>query len=419
MPRLTLGRTMPDTPRPPATPATRRRILFLAEAVTLAHVARPRVLAESLDPARYEVHLAAAATFDTALQGLRGQRWPLVSISPGRFIEALAAGRPIYDAATLEAYVAADLALLDRVRPDLVVGDFRLSLAVSAPLRGVPYAALTNAHWSPYLRLPRWPVPDLPLVRLVGEPIARALFNQVRPAVFWLHGRALNRVRRRHGLPPLGDLRHAYTWGNETLYLDVPELVPTDPLPGNHRFIGPILWEPPQAAPPWWDQVPAARPCVYLSLGSSDPARLLPALIEALATLPISLLVATAGRANLGRVPAHVFAADYLPGSAAARRAVLTICNGGSGTVYQSLGEGTPVLGIATNLDQHLTMALVSAAGAGALMRSEQVSTGGLCRLVAAMLAEPRWGAAAAQVAGWFKGRSAVAGFREFVEHTL
>ena len=41
-----------------AEPGRRLRILFIAEAVSLAHIARPFVLAQSLDPSRYEVHFA-------------------------------------------------------------------------------------------------------------------------------------------------------------------------------------------------------------------------------------------------------------------------------------------------------------------------------------------------------------------------
>ena len=41
----------------------RKRVLFLAEAATLAHVARPTVLARSLDPARFDVCVATGPDF--------------------------------------------------------------------------------------------------------------------------------------------------------------------------------------------------------------------------------------------------------------------------------------------------------------------------------------------------------------------
>jgi UDP:flavonoid glycosyltransferase YjiC (YdhE family) len=38
----------------------RKKILFVAEAVTLAHVGRPLALAQMLDRQRYDVHFACA-----------------------------------------------------------------------------------------------------------------------------------------------------------------------------------------------------------------------------------------------------------------------------------------------------------------------------------------------------------------------
>lgn len=401
------------------TGAVGTRVLFFAEAVTLAHVARPLVLARALGRARYEVHLASAPRYAGCFDGVGLTCWPLESISPERFMRALAAGAPIYDRGTLEAYVAEDLALIDRLRPDLVVGDFRLSLAVSAPLRGVPYANLTNAHWSPYALRQRFPVPELPLTRVLGERLPSAAFGLLQPLVFRLHARALNALRRRHGLAALGDLRAAYTWGDYTLYADVPELVPTRGLPTSHRYLGPVLWSPPVTLPAWWDALPQDRPAIYVTLGSSGPARLLPGIVEALAALPVAVLVATAGRSVLGALPGNVHAAEFLPGDLAARRSRLVVCNGGSATVYQALAEGTPVLGIASNMDQHLTMGEVDRVGAGRLLRSERLRGAQVRETAERMLADEDLLARARCVAGWFGAARAESRFLAVVKEVL
>src|SRR5262249_55525172 len=92
--------------------AKRRRILFIAEAVTLAHVARASVLAGALDPARYDVH----AAWDPRYDGLLGRLpYPvhLISTMPGAlFLKRLARGQPMHDASTLRAYVKEDLATI-------------------------------------------------------------------------------------------------------------------------------------------------------------------------------------------------------------------------------------------------------------------------------------------------------------------
>ena len=60
-----------------------------------------------------------------------------------------------------------DQALIEAVQPDVIIGDFRLSLAASARRAGVPYAALTNAYWSPQRPL-RSPPPAVPGVAAPG-----------------------------------------------------------------------------------------------------------------------------------------------------------------------------------------------------------------------------------------------------------
>src|SRR2546422_10276790 len=99
-----------STPQPVDETSTRpRRILFVAEAVTLAHVARPIVLAEALDPTLYEVHLASDSRYNKLFPEVPFPLRPIYSIPSQQFLEALAAGHRLYDAETLEAYVREDL----------------------------------------------------------------------------------------------------------------------------------------------------------------------------------------------------------------------------------------------------------------------------------------------------------------------
>jgi UDP:flavonoid glycosyltransferase YjiC (YdhE family) len=381
----------------------RKKILLVAEAVTLAHLARPLALAQLLDRERYEVHLASVAGHDAFFAGSTLRRWPIRSISSAQFLAALAAGKPVYDTATLEMYVVDDLRLLRELRPAVVIGDFRLSLSVSARLTRTPYVALSNAYWSPYVRQ-RYRVPDIPLSHVLPIPLADGLFRAVRPLAFALHTLPLNRVRRRHGLPSLGwDLRRIYTDGDRTLYADIPELFPARDLPPSHGYLGAVGWSPPLAAPPWWQHVDASRPVVYVTLGSSGQGALLPGVLRALAPLPVTVMVATAGRADPGAVPDHVHVADFLPGEAAARRSSLVICNGGSPTSQQALAAGVPVLGIAGNLDQFLNMGGIEAAGAGQLLRADRFDEQVLRRAAEFLLASAAAGEAARRIAAQFR----------------
>jgi len=372
----------------PSQPAAagRRKILFVAEAVTLAHVGRMIALAAKLDPHQYDIHVACAAGYDFCFADSAFTRWNIHSIPSQQFLDALAQGKPVYDQATLERYVEDDLALMSKVAPDIVVGDFRLSLSVSARVAKIPYVSVINAYWSPYTA-PQYRVPHIPLTRFLPIPVADLLFRSARPIAFALHARPLNAVRRKHGLPALGaDLRRVYTDADHTLYADAAEMFPPVNMPVEHSYIGPVTWSPPLPLPDWWSELPEDKPVVYVTLGSSGQGALLPRVLATLASLPVTVLAATAGKVDLAQVPANARIAPFLPGEAAARRAALVICNGGSPTCHQALVAGVPVLGIAGNLDQFLNMDGVIRAGAGILLRADRFDPTELRAAVATLL---------------------------------
>jgi UDP:flavonoid glycosyltransferase YjiC (YdhE family) len=388
------------------TPMDRKKILFVAEAATLAHIARPLVLSAALDAREFDVGFACDPRCQWLLRDFAGRYFPLASRDSSEFLSALARGTPLYDDATLKRYVRDDLKLFDEAKPDVVIGDFRLSLSISARLAGIPYLAISNCYWSPYWRPPRYTVPNLRfLTGVLPLPVADGLFRLARPIAFALHCGPLNRVRRSYGLPSLGtDLRRVYSDADQVLYADVPELYPDAELPAEHQFVGPLLWSPPVPVPDWWDTTPRDRPIVYLTLGSSGQAKLLPQILRSLAALDIIVIAATAGGEVPASIPANACIAKYLPGEEAARRARLVICNGGSPTSQQALAAGVPVIGIASNLDQFLNMDTIVRAGAGEIMRADRFSASALATRVTKILAGTGHAAAAKKIAGLIAG---------------
>ena len=387
----------------------RKKILFMAEAVTLAHVGRPLSLALGLAEEAHEVHFACADGYDFCFKQTPFRRWRIDSISSQQFLRALAGGKPVYTESTLQGYVEDDLRLLKAVQPDLVIGDFRLSLSVSARLQRIPYITISNAYWSPYVR-PHYTVPKLPLTGVLPIWLANPLFGLIRPLAFASHAAPLNRVRRRHGLPSLGsDLRRTYTDADRTLYADIPQLFPPHGMPAAHDYLGAVIWAPPLDLPDWWQrpELSSGRPIVYVTLGSSGQGQLLPRVLRALAPLPVTVLAATAGTIRVDAVPPNAFVAPFLPGDAAARRASLVICNGGSPTSQQALTAGVPVIGIAGNLDQFLNMHGITGAGAGLLLRADRFQETTLRHAATRMLDDGQARLAARQLMALFRDYAA------------
>ncbi|MES1165533.1 MAG: nucleotide disphospho-sugar-binding domain-containing protein [Verrucomicrobiota bacterium] len=382
----------------------RTPVLFVVEAVTLAQVVRLWTLAQALDPARYEIHFASAR-FDERIFGAGGvpmRRWPIRSLAPELVDRAVASGKRIYEQETLAGYVAEERALLRAVRPAVVVGDLRLSLAISAPLEKVPQVALINAYWSPHAVRDGFPLPDHPIVRILGERIAARYFPVALPKVFAHFARPVNALRRQHGLPAIGSLPEVMLHGDATIFPDVPSLVPTRGGPAHHHYLGPVLWAPRVPLPPWWPALEPDRPTVYVTMGSSGRADRLPLVLRAIVRLGYQAIVATAGRAEVPDGLPRVHAAELIPGDVAAARATVVVSNGGSTTGYQALAAARPVVGIASNLDQYLAMTAIEKAGAGVLLRAGRLDEASVAAALEKVAGDPAHSHAAAGVARSF-----------------
>ena len=394
---------------------SRPRVLFIVESVTLAHLARAVTLAQSLDPVLYEVLLVCDPRYLLLFGELGFPVWPICSIKSNVFQDRLANGDPLYTTAELRQYVEEDLRVLNEWTPDLVVGDFRLSLSVSARLAGVPYVTVTNAHWSPYAR-PRFLVPDVPITKRFGPRLAQGLFNLIRPVVFAQHAYALNRVRRDYSLPAVGyDLPQIFSEADYTLYADLPQLIPTGNLPSHHRYIGPVVWSF-GTRPYWWSLLREKARTAYVTMGTSGRTAVARIVANALAGMGWQVLMATTNCRTIASVTDQVYVANYLPGMAAARRADLVVCNGGSATVYQALAAGTPVLGIPMNLDQYLMMDYVRRFGAGEMVRAGVATDELITRMVRRMVESAQYATRAAQIRDQIGHYGTMERFQTFVD---
>lgn len=347
------------------------RILIFAEAVTLAHVARPIALSRVLRDLGHDVCIAAAPSAHHWLAAEGVPFWPLWSIEPSAFVRALSLGIPAYSFATLKRYVADDLSAIDAFGPDIVVGDFRLSLYISARLAKKPYGAIANAYWSRRY----WRGGDAPPIAPLSwlpPAVANALFDRIHPAAFALHAMPFRLACKAFGIGALeGDIRDIYTASDGTAFADVEHFYDWRNGSGERAtFIGPLAWEPP--GQPGLPPLPDDRPIVFVSFGTSGQRGLLPSILDTLASMPIHCIVATGGAGNLTggagnlNLPANcVHAAPFVPYATACASSAAMICNGGTPATYAAVGRGKPVLGLFHNLDQALNMRIVQELGAG------------------------------------------------------
>jgi len=398
-----------------------KRILFLAEGATMTHFVRPVSLADSLisKGADYDLHLYAPARFAHYLAGKPYSTGELKTMPGETFLANLARGKPLFPADVLSRYVREDRDLIQRLQPDLVVGDMRPSLPISARLEKVPCAVIMNAYWSPYAKR-RSILPELPVTRVIPPRLLGPLYRATEPIAFALHVAQMNRVRKEFGVPALPlDLRRMYTDGDYVLYPDIAEFVPTEGAPPNHYYVGVCDWSPPIPKPDWWQRMcDDPKPKVFVSLGSSGPVRVLPELLAALARMPVSVVLSTSGRPGPA-TGSPAYTGNLLPFIETASASALVVSHGGSGALYPAIAAGTPVLAIPSNADQHLSTAVLVESGSGLGLRVEEASSKRLHAALKKMMSDPRFGVAAKNWGKIFQQDPRHARFQQFLNVTL
>src|SRR5688500_15450794 len=93
--------------KPPEPVSAKKRLLCVAESVTLAQVVRLVSLARRLPHESYDVHFACSVFPELVFEGTHFTQHRLESLAPELAAEALQAGRRLYERSTLLRYIAA------------------------------------------------------------------------------------------------------------------------------------------------------------------------------------------------------------------------------------------------------------------------------------------------------------------------
>ena len=348
--------------------ARKPRILFMAESVTLAHVVRPAQLALALKDSEYEVHFATTLEYKNRLCPEKANFHAIQCMSTQEFQNRLDRGFSVFNQSLLEKQIEEDLQLLKLLKPEIVVGDFRHSLSISARLHQTPYMGIANAYWSRFDEH-IMPLPEIQPFRLMGQALSKWVLNFSRslilPYIFQHQAKPLNELRQKHGLSTFSNIKDCYLDADLIGFADAFEVVSPNPnLKMPYISLGPLVGSFQVPIPSWWNQIRSDQPLVYLNLGSTGNVKLIQPLIAELTKEPIQIILGYMMQ-NESAVTeyssgARVFCGQILPGDLICQRADVVISNGGSGGGYQALMAGKPLIGISKNMDQRMNMLYMS-----------------------------------------------------------
>lgn len=224
-----------------------------------------------------------------------------------------------------------ELGLVDRFRPDVLIGDAWLPTSIVGHLAELPIVQIIRSAAHPACpQLVWWR--DIP--SQIHSPDIASIFN---PAL------------KQWGLPPIRRVEDLLD-GDLLLIPSIPELDPLPPDVARTHYVGPLVRSiaSAQTTPGWMAALPHDRPLVYVTVGGgSDSVRgvnLLPFWEATFAETDWTVVVSTGG----GPVPrrwrrkGNLWAFPWVPGAAMIARADVVVFHGGYGTMMETVQVGVP-----------------------------------------------------------------------------
>jgi UDP:flavonoid glycosyltransferase YjiC (YdhE family) len=311
------------------------KLLLIPENNSLSHIAKCLSIMAILQTNGHEVHLACSKQHHAFLNNLGIRHHILADIQETDY-----GGFPSFkwfsNIEIITACIEAEVALIQKIKPDRILGVFRFTLYASAQIAKVPYDSLICGCMIPDSQEVLGFSPNEPGMELQEQYLAN---------FFRFAGKKFSSAMAGFGLVPLDDIRHALK-GERTFLWDFPEFMPL-PAHTDAVHIGPITFRH------WpYDTVNLGRilssqhPIAVISFGTcvTEPA-VVSRMTQLLLRLDYQVIVAAGGQpglANLTDPRVNVF--KFAPLEQIFPHTALLITHGGQMTVFEALQNQVPVL---------------------------------------------------------------------------
>lgn len=363
----------------------KKKILFFAEGTTFARIARPLELAVGVNKDEFEVLFACPRKYQN-LAAENGLQYVLINSLPSEvFLKRVSrAILPLFKKQELERSIAEDLELIRKIKPSVVVGDFRHSLLFSSKLAGVPYVNLANSYWSGKARLKR-AVPAGWWLKVLGVKFSQFMFERAYQLIKKIHACPFRKIARK--LVPnlkITSIDDVYLGGDYVLYLDDPNVVHLQDKPQNHFFIGvsnPRLSETEDAELAVALEKPGKK--IFLALGSSGDHQMFLKIVDALKETDATVFVATGDK-----LAPNFFVRKNFPLQMLLQKIDLFISHGGSSTSFLAAKYAVPILAFPSNIDHFLSVGVLEQHGVCHWLRLAEIGKAQIAEKIAILLDE-------------------------------
>lgn len=313
------------------------KLLLLPENNSLSHITKCLSIMDLLESNGHEVHIAISKKHSNFLSNLGVKHHLLSDIQ-----ETDSGGFPSYkwfsNIDTITNCINEEVALINKIKPDRIIGVFRFTLYASSQITNVPYDSLICGCM----------VTDSQEVLGFSEnEEGRELQKKFLDNFFGFAGIKMSRAMAKFGLANIEDIRIALK-GRHTFLWDFPEFMPLQKSPGM-THIGPIsLHHWPYDTNNLDDIIDSKYPIAVVSFGTcvTDNGIVL-RIVMLLLDLGYKVIVAAGGQkemCDIKPVDPRVIVFKYAPLPKIFPYTSLLVTHGGQMTVFEALQNQIPVL---------------------------------------------------------------------------
>jgi MGT family glycosyltransferase len=345
-----------------------RTILISTNGHILAHVGRTALIGVELKKRGFKVLFAGQGRYMEMVQKAGLEVLSLGGVEGAQILSKARrkmVGAGMFNAEELDTFIQLELKLLEKVQPAAVICDLQPTMAISAPIAGVPCISVANAYLTPYA------VP--PFANLIFHPLLRPILEPIRRR---MASKPFRQLSSKYDIPRNTIFKDLLTRGDLVLLPDIPEFAPTKDLPPHFHYCGPLIWEPEVDSIKGMPEFDTERPTIYFTLGSTGIPEMFHRVLQDLRAVDYQVILTTGSQIEpdeLGILPDNFIVESFYPGSKLLDHCSAVVCHGGNGTIYQALGAGRPVVSIPTHVDQKANAYLMEKQGAGLTVDSNKM----------------------------------------------
>ena len=333
-----------------------KRILIIPSSIGLSHLTRLVLIALELQNNGAEIAFA----FKENNQIFKHYDFQFFPVSDAVVTDFNSNVFATFTPSLIEQCVKDEIKAIETFKPDAIIGDFRLTAAISSQITGIPYISVVNGYMTDYFN----PVDvmiskeEQPLKHKAASIVSKAIQSAQRLNL----ATNFRTVAQKYNLKNLVSL-YDFLTGDLNLIADLPEFCYLENLPQNFRYIGALIWEGfNHTVPDYLKNINNSKQLIYATTGNTGKEKLIQLVVDAFGNdNSYEVILTTGAFIHPDTVPSisNIHVAKFIPGSEIIKQSQVVIHCGGNGTTYQALFQGIPAVVIPFNNDQNINAWLI------------------------------------------------------------